>query len=196
MARLILINGLPGSGKSTLARRYAQDRPLSLCLDVDVVRGLLGGWLDRPTDAGLLARRMAVAMAREALFDGHDVVVPQFLARPTFIEELDALATIMAADFVEIVLLQGVDQAVARLERRAAGPMDDTQLEAHQLLARSGGIGSVPDLHAALSALVARRPRTVIVEPITDDVEGTYRGLLDVLADPDGSRRTPDGWAG
>lgn len=35
MPRLVLINGAPGSGKSTLARRYAQDHPLTLALDID-----------------------------------------------------------------------------------------------------------------------------------------------------------------
>lgn len=39
MTRLLLINGLPGTGKSTLASRYCADRPLSVCLDIDVVRG-------------------------------------------------------------------------------------------------------------------------------------------------------------
>lgn len=187
MARLILINGLPGSGKSTLARRYVQDHPLALCLDIDVIRGFLGGWLDHPTPAGLLARRMAVAMAREALSDDHDVVVPQFLARPEFIARLGALAADVAARFVEVALVQGVDQAVARLRQREAEPMDDTQRDAHRLLARSGGIESVADLHAALNALVAQRPATAIVEPIPGDFEGTYRGLLDLLADPDGT---------
>ena len=47
--RLVLINGAPGSGKSTLARRYAQDHPLTLALDIDRVRGMLGRWLDTPT---------------------------------------------------------------------------------------------------------------------------------------------------
>ena len=38
MPRLLLIDGLPGSGKSTLAARYVADRPLALCLDIDVER--------------------------------------------------------------------------------------------------------------------------------------------------------------
>jgi hypothetical protein len=61
--RLVLINGAPGSGKSTLARRYAHDHPLTLVLDVDRERGMLGRWLDTPTQAGLLARQMAIEMA-------------------------------------------------------------------------------------------------------------------------------------
>lgn len=52
MARLILINGLPDSGKSTIARYYCDLHAFALCLDVDVVRGLLGGWRDQPSRAG------------------------------------------------------------------------------------------------------------------------------------------------
>lgn len=77
--RLVVINGAPGSGKSTLARRYAHDHPLTVALDIDHVRAMLGRWLDTPTEAGLLVRQMAVEMARVHLCAGHDVVVPQFL---------------------------------------------------------------------------------------------------------------------
>jgi predicted kinase len=38
MPRMILLNGPPSCGKSTLARRYAQEHPLSLNLDVDRIR--------------------------------------------------------------------------------------------------------------------------------------------------------------
>jgi predicted kinase len=43
MARLLLLNGPPGIGKSTLARRWADDRPGTLCLDVDLLHRFLGG---------------------------------------------------------------------------------------------------------------------------------------------------------
>ena len=63
MARLVLINGLPSTGKSTLARLYADRHPLTLALDLDVLRGMLGRWLDHPVDAGLRARAMAIEAA-------------------------------------------------------------------------------------------------------------------------------------
>ena len=50
---MVLINGAPGSGKSTLARRYVEEHPLALALDIDVVRGMLGGWLDHPVEGRL-----------------------------------------------------------------------------------------------------------------------------------------------
>ncbi|MGH8878730.1 MAG: AAA family ATPase [Stackebrandtia sp.] len=73
MPRLILINGAPGCGKSTLARRYADRFPLTLNLDIDLIRGQLGRWKDDPGAAGALARDIAVAAARTQLASGHNV---------------------------------------------------------------------------------------------------------------------------
>ena len=44
MPRLIHLNGLSRVGKSSLARRYGDDNPGTLVLDIDVLVGLIGGW--------------------------------------------------------------------------------------------------------------------------------------------------------
>jgi predicted kinase len=82
--RLIVLNGPPGIGKSTVARRYVEDHPMTLALEQDVVRGLLGGWRPRETESGSLARELCLAMARTHLGAGYDVVVPQFVADPEY----------------------------------------------------------------------------------------------------------------
>lgn len=179
MGRLLLINGLPGSGKSTLARCYTAEHPLSLALDIDVVRGLLGAWKDQPSEAGLLARRLATAMARVALGDGRDVVVPQFLARPGFIDELQDLADELGVEFVEVVLLEDPERATRRLAQRAAEPMNATQRDAHELLERDGGLDAIPELHQRLRKIIDARPATVLVRPTLDDVDQTYLDLID-----------------
>jgi len=81
-SRLVHLNGPPGIGKSTLARRYIADHPLSFCLDIDGIRRLIGGWDAHGQESGRLARRMALRMMQEHLGAGHDVVVPQYVARP------------------------------------------------------------------------------------------------------------------
>ena len=60
MTRLVLINGAPGSGKSTLADGLAQDQPMTLALDVDVIKHSLGRWSDDLLASGLHARRLSL----------------------------------------------------------------------------------------------------------------------------------------
>lgn len=138
MAALVLLNGPPGVGKSTLARRVAADHPLALALDIDVVRSMLGRWIDTPTDAGLAARALAVAMIRTHLAAGHDVVVPQFLGRVDFVVELAAVAAGAGVPFVELALTAGRDDAAAWLAERTRHPVTVVDRENAELVARRG----------------------------------------------------------
>lgn len=168
--KLILLNGPPGSGKSTLARRYADDHPLALALDVDWLRAMLGGWRQASGAAGLLARDLAVAAARTHLTAGHDVVVPQLVARPGFPERLGALARETGASFHEIVLLPGREVASRRFAGRGpsevetAAPLTETELTA---------------AYDRVAAFAATRPDIPKVPGGT--LEETYRALLAAL---------------
>lgn len=179
MVRLVLINGAPASGKSTLARRYADDHPLVLALDIDVILGMLGRWLDDPYASGLAARRMAIEMARTHLTSGHDVVVPQFLGRVEFVLELERLCADVGARFVEVALLGDPDVLLQRFERRSAAAATATDRDASVLLARGGGVTVIPELCARLAEVIARRPGTI---PLTSgDIDGAYRSLVECL---------------
>ena len=119
MAKLVLLNGPPAVGKSTLARRYADEHPLTLVLEIDTVRALLGSWLEEWQRSGTVARMIALAMARTHLEAGHDVIVPQLLARRPFAELLQATAEAAGASFYEFALLDPRDVVLARLEQRS-----------------------------------------------------------------------------
>ena len=185
MSRLVLINGAPGSGKSTLARRLAADPaispPLTLVLDIDVVRGMLGRWLETPGDAGMLARRHALAMIDQQIDAGSDAIVPQFLRRIDFVLQLEAAAATHGIPFVEVALVSSPDEAARRFRRRSEQPEDQTHRDAAAL--ESGAADRVPGMYAAMLAVTAQRPATRFVETIDGDHDGTYARLIAALAD-------------
>jgi predicted kinase len=181
MPRLIVLNGPPGCGKSTLAARYAEDHPLAANLDVDRIRRLIGRWQDDPTASGLLARAMTLAAAREHLKSGHDVVIPQLIARAEFLEELEALATEVGADLREIVLSDDKASAVRRFEQRTEAAAHPSHVEAHEILMRAGGLEQLASMYDRLETLVASRTSAVVIASRHGHVDETYESFVAAL---------------
>jgi predicted kinase len=164
--RLIMLNGPPATGKSTLARRYVEEHPLALTLDIDRIRDLIGGWRQQPAAAGPLARTAALAMARVHLLAGHDVIVPQLLARPRFLEEAEGLAGSLGVAFHEIVLMDSRENAMRRLvERDGSAPSS----------------AEINDLYDRLVALLPTRPAAKIVRSYEGEIDRTYRAVVACL---------------
>ena len=75
MPRLIHLNGPSRVGKSTLARRYANEHPGTLALDLDVLAGLIGGWKEDFSAALEMARGHGREVAMRHLRSGYDVIL-------------------------------------------------------------------------------------------------------------------------
>src|SRR6516165_7502307 len=103
--RLIHLNGPPGIGKSTLAQMYSDDHPGVLNLDIDQLRGMIGGWRERFGETGAIARPLALSMAGTHLRGGRDVVMPQYLGELAEIERFEAVAHDSGGAFCEVVLM-------------------------------------------------------------------------------------------
>ncbi|MEV6282893.1 AAA family ATPase [Kribbella sp. NPDC051770] len=172
MPRLIHLNGPPGIGKSTLAALYADRAPGILNLDVDVVHRLVGGWADENNRTWDLVWPVVHAMAATHLGGGHDVVVPQYHARPDEIATLEGLAHRHQASFHEVILLDGREAAAERFARRA-GATDDPWIRHHHL-----SRARLDALYDDLLRLSEARPDAVVVPSTADAVEATYELLL------------------
>jgi len=181
VARLILLNGPPGIGKSTHAQRYVDDHPLALNLDIDSVRRLLGRWQESPIEAGLLARAMTLTMAREHLRSGHDVVLPQYLGRPQFLREAEAVAAEAGAEFHELVLMTGRDDARDRFLRRTAAAELPVHVEAGRLVEGLGGVDVLGPMYDRLLLVIAQRPAAQVVSCPEGEIEAVYIELTSRL---------------
>ncbi|CAL9560331.1 hypothetical protein SUDANB95_04580 [Actinosynnema sp. ALI-1.44] len=175
MPRLILLNGPPAAGKSTLARRYADDHPPALNLDVDRVRGLIGGRRDDPR-SGRLARSIALAAARVHLTAGHDVVVPQFLGRVEFAERLEQLAAEVGVPFHEVVLLDDREVLLARFAERSRHTTEPEHAMPDE------GPSALSTMYDRLLAVLAARPRATVVRVAGGGIDQAYQAFLRALA--------------
>lgn len=182
MPRLILLNGPPACGKSTLARRYVDEHPLALNLDVDRLRSLIGRWRDDPHAAGRLAREVALAAARAHLVSEHDVVVPQFLGRMTFIERLERLAREVDATFHEVVLLDSKENVLRRFAERSRAAADPSHVAAQEMIERGDGFEDLAVMYDRLMVVVAARPGARVVHVEEGKTDFAYRAVLRNLA--------------
>lgn len=139
---------------------------------------MLGNWMEHPTKSGLLARGLAVVLAREHLDAGHDVLVPQYLGRLEFIEMLEQVATKVGATFLEFALVSDRDDVVRRFERRSATSYHPSHQEAAELQRRSGGREQLAATHDKVVAVVASRPSTRVITSTDGDIESAYAELV------------------
>ena len=181
VAVLILLNGPPAGGKSTIAQQFVDSRPLTLNLDVDVIRGLLGNWLAAPIDAGVAARALALAMAETHLNSGRDVIVPQFLGRVDFLEELAKVAQGAGAEFLEVVLMIDRASALEAFAERRGVPSTQTHRDAAALVDRSNDADPIGAMYDALVRLVEQRPATMQVGVVRGDIARTFERFIEAL---------------
>jgi predicted kinase len=183
---LIIVNGPPGCGKSAIARRYVDQHPLALCLDIDKIRTMLGCWQRDRGAAGLAARRIALAAADTHLRAGHDVLIPQFLGRLPFIEQAEQVAVQAGATFREVVLMDSKANSLRRFAERSRATADPAHLDARDHIAGLGGPDELARMYELLLEVIAARPGTLIVQTTSGAVDQAYQDFAQCLSDQPG----------
>ena len=167
------LNGAPGVGKSVLARRWAEEHPGTLLLDVDELRTWVSGWADDFAATGATIRPVAIAMLTAYVGQGRSVVLPQLLAVPAELARFRDAAEAAGGRWVEVLV--EADDVDARF---AARDVDQPHLEAvHRLVARAGP-DHVRSYAERLRALAVEAGDTIRLPTTDGDVEGAYAALV------------------
>lgn len=179
MTRLIHLNGPSRVGKTTLARRYADDHPGTVVVDVDTLTLLVGGWRDDFGRAWTQARTLALTLAGSALRAGHDVVLPQLVTifdrdAPGF----EPVAADAGAEYVEIALLVDPDEHRQRVD--AKQPVHEVEAAIQEAL-MDPAVDRIARIRGHLAEYLATRPDTIRLDTSGLDVETTYARLCTAL---------------
>ena len=180
MPRLIHLNGPSGVGKSTLARRYADEHPGTLVLDLDVLAGLIGGWEKNFSGALEVARGHGREMAAQHLRDGYDVVLPQLVTVHDRVHDpaLEEAAQSADATYIEVALLIDDQDHLDRLHGRR--PSSDVQARVQAALVDPDS-DLVDKIRGHLSEHLSKRPGAIRLDTTGLGEDTTYQRLLSVL---------------
>ncbi|PWK87379.1 putative kinase [Lentzea atacamensis] len=170
--RLIHLNGPTGVGKSTIAARYAAAHPRTLNLDADEIARLIGGWQDDFHGTVGLVRPLAITMATHHLATGHDVVMPQLIARHAERERFAEAARSTGAQYLEFVLLAPAGVVTRRFRQR------DHHID--HVVEALGGVTAVERSCALLADYVTAD--SIVIETGGDDADRTYETLIAALS--------------
>jgi predicted kinase len=180
MPRLIHLNGPPRVGKSTLARRYADEHPGTLALDLDVLAGLIGGWKEDFSAALELARGHGRELAMRHLRSGYDVILPQLVTVHDRDPDpaLEEAARTTNATYIQLALIVDDQEHLQRLHAKRP----TTEVEARVQTALEDPESDLVDkTRRHLNDYLATRPGTVLLDTTGLAEDASYMRLLEAL---------------
>ncbi|WP_460690204.1 hypothetical protein [Nesterenkonia suensis] len=108
------------------------------------------------------------------------MILPQFLQREEFIDELEDVAAQAGARFLELWLVSSRDQAAAQVDARAGSLQANHR--AATMLQSTADARPVEELCDAMIAMIENRPQTLWVNIVPGDVHESLIRLRDATA--------------
>lgn len=115
---LVIINGPCGVGKSTVASALHQMMPLSLLVDIDVIRRFISGYREHADESNQSSFLIVLAMIDAYIQTGHDVIVEKMMFDETRLDRMIALAKQRNAHVTEVILWASKDVVLKRASDR------------------------------------------------------------------------------
>jgi deoxyadenosine/deoxycytidine kinase len=177
--KLILLNGFAGVGKTTIARRYKDNHPLSLSIEIDELIVMLGQWLTYEEKAREYVFELTKSMIAAHLRAEKNVLLPYLLTNASHAEAFEEIATTQNAQFYEVFLSVDKEDAVERLMARGtwgeAGTPPITKYD----------LPVINTLFDTMMEATSKRTRTIYIHPLKNDIETTYKEFLEKVGEGD-----------
>jgi predicted kinase len=174
--KLILLYGFASSGKTTLAKKYLDEHPLALAIEVDQIISMMGQWRKFEEQARKIVFDHSKAIVKNHLLAGHDVLLPYLLTNPKHAGECETIAIETSASFYEVHINIGREEAIERLLVRGVwGEEGSPKLTTNDL-------PEISDLYDTMEKAMAERENVLSISSDVGDVEGTYKKFLECVS--------------
>ncbi len=128
----------------------------------------------------MVARDLALAMAHAHLRVGHDVVVPQYVGRPEFIEALGDVAERSGADFMEVLLEADPSVNLERFRSRRKALLNRGVVHPEGDVLDANVESAISDACANLARVAGDRPSVIRVRA-DGALDESYADLMEAI---------------
>jgi hypothetical protein len=120
-------------------------------------------------------------MAATHLGGGRDVVMPQYIGVLAAIERFEEVARDSGADFCEVVLMDTKRRSLERFGRRGGNGEPDWHRYVQEIVEQGGGEALLASMHDELTAVMAARPRAIVIPSTEGAIQRSYQALIVAL---------------